>query len=259
MRRRELVAGLAGASVWPLAVRAQQQPIPVTGFLSSESPETFRELVPAFSRGLAEAGYSDGRNVIIEYRWAESHNERLSALVGDLVRRQVTVIVTPGSNRAPACRSSSRARGCKQCRTTCPCNRGRPVTGTGFPGPGPRLLRFLRHRSFLESQCRKRSALTARLDEEAFAFWGDRDRRDHVVGAKAAFQFPMQFPEMAAAFAYLFKASGNQVAPDAPATQSLFRAISNVHYRFSFAAELVESKSRTLAALALAAGLGRPA
>ncbi len=102
MRRRELVAGLAGASVWPLAVRAQQQPIPVTGFLSSESPETFRELVPAFSRGLAEAGYSDGRNVIIEYRWAESHNERLSALVGDLVRRQVTVIVTPGSDRGPS-------------------------------------------------------------------------------------------------------------------------------------------------------------
>src|SRR5260221_13808751 len=122
MRRRDFIAKLATVTAWPLAARAQQQSIPVIGFLSSESPETFRELVPAFRRGLAEAGDSDGRNVIIEYRWAESHNERLSALVGDLVRRQVTVIVTPGSNRAPACRSSSRARGCKQCRTTCPCN-----------------------------------------------------------------------------------------------------------------------------------------
>jgi hypothetical protein len=85
------------------------------------------------------------------------------------------------------------------------------------------------------------SVLTARLDEEAFAFWGDRDGRDHVVGAKAA----MQFPEMAAAFAYLFKASGHQLAPDAPATQSLSRSIGNEHCRFPFSAELVESKSRT--------------
>jgi hypothetical protein len=85
------------------------------------------------------------------------------------------------------------------------------------------------------------SVLTARLDEKAFAFWGDRDGRDHVVDAEAAIQFPMQFPETATAFANLFKASGNQVAADAPATQSLSRAIRNVHCRFSFAAQ---SKSR---------------
>jgi len=109
--------------------------------------------------------------------------------------------------------------------------------------------RFLTHVEFVHS------VLTARLDEEALAFRGDRHGCDHVVDSKSA----MQLPQIAAAFANFFETVGNQVAPDAPATQSLFRAISNVHYRFSFAAELVESKSRTLAALALAAGLGRPA
>jgi hypothetical protein len=76
------------------------------------------------------------------------------------------------------------------------------------------------------------SVFTARFDEEAFAFWGDRDGRDHVVGAKAAMQFPMQFPEMAAAVADFFKASGNQVASDTPTTQSLSRSIGNEHCRF---------------------------
>jgi hypothetical protein len=90
------------------------------------------------------------------------------------------------------------------------------------------------------------SVLTARLDEEAFAFWGDRDGRDQVVGAKAAFQFPMQFPEMAAAFADFFKASGNQVAPDAPATQSLSRSIANEHRRFPFSAELMSQRTHLL-------------
>jgi putative ABC transport system substrate-binding protein len=98
MTRRELIALLGGtAATWPLGARAQQQVIAVIGFLNSESPESWREEIPAFVRGLAEGGYVDGGNVAIEYRWAESHNNRLPALAAELVRREVAVIVAPGS------------------------------------------------------------------------------------------------------------------------------------------------------------------
>jgi len=82
------------------------------------------------------------------------------------------------------------------------------------------------------------SVLTARLDEEAFAFWGNRDCRNRVIPLDVA----MQFPEMAAIPSNFFKAIGDQLSTNAPATQSLSRLISNVHCRFSFVAELVESK-----------------
>jgi putative ABC transport system substrate-binding protein len=98
MKRREFITLLGGtAAAWPLAARAQRAAIPVIGFLSGATFEMMRGYVAAFHRGLADAGFSEGRNVAIEYRWAEGHNDRLPALATDLVHREVTIIVVGGS------------------------------------------------------------------------------------------------------------------------------------------------------------------
>jgi putative ABC transport system substrate-binding protein len=107
MRRREFVAGLGSAAAWPLMARAQQSTMPVIGLLDSRSPETEREGVPAFQQGLAEIGYVEGRNVIVEYRWADNHDDRLSALAADLVRRRVAVIVALGTTTALAAKAAT--------------------------------------------------------------------------------------------------------------------------------------------------------
>jgi putative tryptophan/tyrosine transport system substrate-binding protein len=96
MKRREFIAGIGSAAAWPLAVRAQQPVMPVIGFLSSSTSEALGGEVAAFHCGLADSGYVEGRNVAIEYRWAENHFDRLPALAVELVRRQVSVIVTTG-------------------------------------------------------------------------------------------------------------------------------------------------------------------
>ena len=101
MRRREVI-GLAGSAAfgWSFAVRAQQPARPVIGFLHSSSPEQNTQRLAAFLKGLAEAGFVDGRNVAIEYRWANGQNDQLPALTADLIRRGVNVIVTSGSTMA---------------------------------------------------------------------------------------------------------------------------------------------------------------
>jgi putative ABC transport system substrate-binding protein len=100
IRRRNLLALIGAAVAWPLAARAQQPALPVVGFLDSGSPNTSAHYVDAFRKGLSEAGYVEGQNVTVEYRYLEGQFDRVPAFVADLVRRRVAVIATP--NRAGA-------------------------------------------------------------------------------------------------------------------------------------------------------------
>ena len=107
MNRREFIAGLGGAAAWPHAVKAQQRALPVIGFLSSTSLDGLALYLPAFRQGLAETGLLEGRNVTIEYSWADNEDDRLRVLAAEFVRRPTTVIAAPSIAAALAAKSAT--------------------------------------------------------------------------------------------------------------------------------------------------------
>jgi putative ABC transport system substrate-binding protein len=107
MRRREFIAVVGAAAVWPLAARAQQRTMPVIGFLSSRAPGESADLLAAFRKGLRQMDFVEGQNVVIAFRWAEGHYDRLPVLASELVDLRVTVLAAPGGS--PAALAAKRA------------------------------------------------------------------------------------------------------------------------------------------------------
>src|SRR5262249_41187699 len=131
MRRREFIKLIVGslATAWPLAARAQQQAMPVVGFISSRSQKESTTVVDAFRQGLSDLGYIEGQNVAVEYQWADGQLDRLSTIAAHLVNRRVAVIVAAGGGRPPAAGGDRPALAAKAATSTIPI----VFTGSDFP------------------------------------------------------------------------------------------------------------------------------
>jgi putative tryptophan/tyrosine transport system substrate-binding protein len=179
--RRTFIAGLGAAAAWPLAARAQQRAMPVIGFISPSSADTTPYMVDGLHRGLAETGYVDGRNVTIEYRWADGRYDRLPELAADLARRRVDVIFAAGSS-APGLAA-------KAATSTIPIvfqTGGDPVADSLVPSmnrPGANVTGVSRMTVLLDSKRLEllREALP-KLNTFALLVNGNSPRTDFVIG-----------------------------------------------------------------------------
>ena len=107
MRRRDFIAGLAGAAAWPRAVKAQQSVLPMVGVLGAPAPKQIRDQIAAFQRGLKEGGYVDGENVIVEYRWASGQYNRLKEMAEELTARRADFILALAPPAAVAAKAAT--------------------------------------------------------------------------------------------------------------------------------------------------------
>ena len=255
MTRRDFITLLgSSAAAWPLAARAQQAAMPVIGFLHSGSPEPNVNPVAAFRKGLAEAGYVEGQNVAIEFRWAAGHDDRLPELAADLIRRRVAVIATPLSTQA--------ALAAKAATTTIPIvfgtggdpvalglvtsfNRpGGNVTGISFMTAemGAKLLGLLHE---LVPQAARFVALVNPTSSLAEPFIKDLQEGARTLGLQAEVLYAGTDREIDAAFVTLVqkRADALLIAPDALftsrraqlATLSLRHAVPSTHVIREFA------------------------
>ena len=252
--RREFITLLGGAAAWPLAARAQQPAMPVIGFLHGGSPEPNLNPVAAFRKGLAEAGYVEGQNVAIEFRWAAGHDDRLPELAADLIRQRVAVIATPLSTQA--------ALAAKAATTTIPIvfgtggdpvalglvtsfNRpGGNVTGISFMTAemGAKLLGLLNE---LMPQAARFVALVNPTSSLAEPFIKDLQTGARTLGLQAEVLYAGTDCEIDAAFATLVQKRADVllIAPDALftsrraqlATLSLRHAVPSTHVIREFA------------------------
>ena len=107
MRRRDFIGIFGSAAAWPLAARAQRSAMPTVGFLSTASAASIAPYVDSFRRGLGAAGFAEGRNIAVEYRWPDEQHDRLPALAADLVRRRVAVIAAMGDPTVLAAKAAT--------------------------------------------------------------------------------------------------------------------------------------------------------